>query len=612
MSCVSYAVGLGNIWRFPYLCYRNGGAVFLVPYIIFLVLCGMPLFFLEVSYGQFASLSPITVWKLSPLFKGVGYGMVLISGIVCIYYNIIITWTIYFLFRSFAKELPWATCDNEWNTEHCALHAKPHINMTVNMTEHYSTMEPTTMVYTDASGLPINLTKKTTPSEEFWERRVLKISDGIETMGGIQWELFGCLFLAWVLVALCLVKGIKSSGKVVYFTATFPYIVLITLLIRGVTLPGAKEGILFYVIPQWEKLGSLKVWGEAAMQIFYSVGAAWGALITMSSYNRFNNDCYRDARIIPILNCGTSIFSGFVIFSIIGFMAQETGSTIEETVRQGPGLVFIVYPAAVAAMPVSQIWSIMFFAMLLSVGLGSQFAMFQTMTSAFMDEFEWLRKKKTLLMIALCLLEFLLGIPCICQGGIYYLQIMDWYSSTFSLMILSFTELMVIAWIYGAEQFYRDIEIMIGYRPCLWWKILWCFITPFVIMFVLMFSIINHMPVTYGDYEYPNWSIGVGWIFALCSLIPLPAVAIFKILTTPGPIIQRLKKLVHHTDDWGPSLEKNRIQWENMNKTHGIGPVDVEMQQPFTSPTVYPVKELNDLQPVETNHVEEPPSYNAL
>jgi len=372
LSCIGYAVGLGNIWRFPYLCYRNGGAVFLIPYLTFMVLCGMPLFFLEVSYGQFSSLSPIAVWKLSPLFKGLGWGMVLISGIVCIYYNVIITWTLYYLFRSFSAVLPWSDCDNEWNTDNCIFHVRDH-----NGTDSNDTV--TDMMTTTASAMTSEMTtvanaslKRTTPSEEFWENHVLQMSSGIEDMGSVRLELLGCLALAWVVVFLCLCKGVKSSGRVVYVTATFPYLVLLTLLVRGVTLPGAIDGLKFYLIPQWHRLLELKVWGEAAMQIFYSIGAAWGALITMASYNKFNNNCYRDARIVPILNCGTSVFAGLVIFSIIGFMAHETGSSIDQVVTQGPGLVFVVYPAAVARMPISQLWSVLFFVMLFMIGLGSQ------------------------------------------------------------------------------------------------------------------------------------------------------------------------------------------------------------------------------------------------
>lgn len=378
LSCVGYAVGLGNIWRFPYLCYKSGGGAFLIPYVIFLVLCGMPLFFMEVSYGQFASLSPITVWRMSPLFKGVGYGMVIISGIVCVYYNIIITWTLYFLYMSFRAVLPWSSCDNSWNTENCYLHSNNEatdVNSTSFMWNATSVgnMTHELLKYVNTTDVLKNETvKQITPSEEFWENRVLKMTDGIENFGGIRWELLICLIIAWVLVFLCLCKGVKSSGRVVYVTATFPYLVLLILLIRGVTLPGASEGLKFYLIPQWEKLATFQVWGDAAVQIFYSVGMAWGGLITMASYNKFHNNVYRDAMIVPLINCGTSIFAGLVIFSILGFMAHETGDRIEDVVTQGPGLVFVAYPEAVAKLPISPLWAVLFFLMLLTIGLDSQ------------------------------------------------------------------------------------------------------------------------------------------------------------------------------------------------------------------------------------------------
>ncbi|GFR60769.1 transporter, partial [Elysia marginata] len=188
LSCIGFAVGLGNIWRFPYLCYASGGGAFLFPYIVFLGVCGLPLFFLETSYGQFASLSPITVWRLCPLFKGIGYGMVIISGIVCVYYNIIITWTFYYLFAAMRSTLPWSTCGNWWNTPQCTDEAR------------------------NASD-DANTTVVRTASEEFWEYNVLERSDGLENFGGLRWPLFGCLCLAWFIVFLCLCKGVKSSGK---------------------------------------------------------------------------------------------------------------------------------------------------------------------------------------------------------------------------------------------------------------------------------------------------------------------------------------------------------------------------------------------------------------
>ncbi|KFM74324.1 Sodium- and chloride-dependent glycine transporter 2, partial [Stegodyphus mimosarum] len=566
LSCVGYAVGLGNIWRFPYLCYRSGGGAFLIPYLLFLIICGMPLCFLEMSFGQFASLGPIAIWKISPLFKGLGYGMVLISGIVCIYYNVIIAWTLYYIYQSY--HVSWATCGNWWNTPNCVDQASENnfnagnSSVTNNVTAEFVNWTDSASIETSSIALTSN-GNKTTSSEEFWLYNVLNQSSGIDSLGEIQWPLALTLFIAWLLVFLCLQKGVKSSGKVVYVSATFPYVVLVCLLIRGLTLPGAMKGIAFYLTPRWELLMSFRVWGDAATQIFYSVGAAWGAILTMSSYNRFSNNVYRDAMLIPLINCGTSIFAGFVVFSIIGFMAYETGKTIEEVVSQGPGLAFIVYPEAVSRLPFSPIWAFLFFFMLFAIGLDSQFAMFETAISAFVDEFpSVLQKRKTLFTAVLCFIMFLLGLPCVTEGGMYVLQLMDWYSATFSLMIISLLETVSICWIYGVDRFMQDICLMIKRVPPTWWKLCWCFITPGTIIALLIFIVLNHEAVSYGNYQYPQWSIVLGWMIAMCSIVPIPVVAIAQILKAEGTFKERLISCLRPAPEWGPALEEHRILYK--------------------------------------------------
>lgn len=544
LSCIGYAVGLGNIWRFPYLCYSSGGGAFLVPYAVFLVLCALPLFFMETSYGQFSSLSPITVWRICPLFKGIGYGMVIITGIVCVYYNIIITWTFFFVFSSMHSTLPWGRCDNSWNTDTCVGDGS---------TWNKSAFENKTL--TDSKGTP--------SSVEFWERNVLKISKGIEDFGGLRLELFGCLALAWTTVFLCIFKGVKSSGKVVYVTATFPYLVLSILLGTCITLPGAPSGVKWYLVPQWEKLASFKVWGDAATQIFFSVGMAWGSLITLSSYNKFSNNVFRDAMIVPIINCLTSVFAGLVIFSVLGFMSHALDKPIEKVVTQGPGLIFIVYPEAVTRMPMSHLWAILFFLMIFSIGLDSQFGMFETMTSAFVDEYpRFLRKNKVLFTAFMCLLEFLLGTPMVFEGGFYLLTLSDWYSSSFSLMLLSLIECLVISWIYGVDRFRKDIELMTGNRPCIVWKIMWKYVTPCIVLFTWMFSLNQLERIKVGDYDYPDWAIVMGWSFALCSIIPVPIYAFYAVYTNKtGTVKQRILKLSQPSANFGPTQPDDKMRY---------------------------------------------------
>ncbi|CAG5115458.1 unnamed protein product [Candidula unifasciata] len=573
LTCIGYAVGLGNIWRFPYLCYKSGGGAFLIPYSLFLLVCGLPLFFLEVSYGQFSSLSPVAIWKVAPLFKGVGMGMLICSGIVCIYYNVIIAWTLYYLFSSFTKLLPWSHCNNSWNTEKCVDDERQK-NFTAAASAVSSGMNKSMSMNSDAASalavvvngsrlVYIGNNKSISASEEFWERHVLELSAGIDTPGTIRWQLLICLAVAWLCVFFCLFKGVKILGKVMHFAAPFPYLILLILLVRGCTLPGAVEGILFYIVPRWEKLFEFTVWGDAALQIFYSVGMAWGGIITMASYNKFNNNVYRDAMLVPFINEGTSLFAGFVIFSVLGFMAHEANTDVDKIVTQGPGLTFVAYPEAIAKMPLSPLWAVLFFIMLFIIGLDSQFGMFETILSGITDEYpHLLRRKKVTITALACFAEFLLGLPCITQGGIYILQIMDWYCASFSLMLISMTECLALSWAYGVDRLYKDIALMIGYKPHFWWKYMWKYITPGVIMFIWIFSVITLGPVTYGDnYSYPPWAIAFGWILGILAVVPIPVVAAVQIYHAKGPILKRIKHLCKPHESWGPALPENRKRY---------------------------------------------------
>ena len=160
-----------------------------------------------------------------------------------------------------------------------------------------------------------------------------------ENFGTLQWELVLCLLLAWIIVCACLIKGVHSSGKVVYFTALFPYVVLVILLGRALTLPGpgAANGLYFYLSPKWETLKSILLWSDATTQVFYSLGPSFGVHIVLASYNKFTNDTHKDAVIIALSNALTSVFAGFVVFSIIGFMAHNKGVPVADVVASGPG-----------------------------------------------------------------------------------------------------------------------------------------------------------------------------------------------------------------------------------------------------------------------------------
>ncbi|XP_006024503.1 sodium- and chloride-dependent neutral and basic amino acid transporter B(0+) [Alligator sinensis] len=564
LSMVGYAVGLGNVWRFPYLTYQNGGGAFLIPYTLMLALAGLPLFFLECSLGQFASLGPVSVWRILPMFQGVGITMVLISTFVTIYYNVIIAYALYYLFASFQKVLPWSECF-EWADARCGR------NRTVNSCD--ATLGNTTVQVNSSFLTSHNLTclngsiiynKMQPPSEQYWNKVALQRSSGLDETGHIVWYLALCLLLSWMIVGAALFKGIKSSGKVVYFTALFPYLILIILLVRGATLEGAMDGIEYYIGRQsnFTKLMEAEVWKDAATQIFYSLSVAWGGLVALSSYNKFHNNCYSDAIFVCVTNCLTSVFAGFAIFSILGHMAFRAQRPVSEVVDSGFDLAFVAYPEALSQLPVAPLWSFLFFFMLLLLGLDSQFATIETLTTTVQDACPKVMKKLRIpITLGVCVILFLLGLVCVTQAGIYWVNLVDHYCAGWGILIAAVLEIIGIIWIYGGNRFIQDVEMMIGKKSFLfwlWWRACWFVITPLVLSAILVWSVVTFSAPTYGMVKYPAWGNAVGWCMIAFCIIWIPIFAVIKVAKARGNLWQRIVTCLRPAPNWGPYLESHR------------------------------------------------------
>lgn len=579
LSCLGYAVGLGNVWRFPFLAFDNGGGAFFIPYCIMLGIVGIPIFFMELSLGQFTSCGPTKCWEFALLFQGIGFGMMIVSTMVAIYYNMIIAWAFYYLFASFTDKLPWEDCGS-WSSALCGKQDEVKFNFTAltncegvdagyvtDMAKgvcRNSTTQAVVALFNETLAKE-NGIKRVLASEEYFFNEVLGKTPGkgLEDFGELHWQLALCLLLAWVFVALTLSKGIKTSGKVVYVTATFPYLVLIILLIRGLFLDGYYQGIEFYITPTLDKLNNAKVWKDAAVQIFFSLSASWGGLIALSSYNRFNNDQFRDALIVSFGNCLTSLFAGFVIFSYIGFLAKDMGVDIGDVASGGTSLAFVVYPAAVTKMPISPLWAILFFVMLVLLGVDSEFVLVETVTTSILDLFPRTRKYKTFVVFTMCFTFFLLGLPLCCDGGKDLLDLVDTYAGGWNVLVIAICECVAICYVYGVGRFLKDIECMVGHKVCgfmpwamwkYWWAFCWCFLTPLSVAFILVFSWIDYTRID----SLPNWADILGWLMTMSVIIAIFGTMIIRLCMVPGSLSERLRVLTNPTDEWGPALPKHR------------------------------------------------------
>ncbi|KAI6240184.1 Transporter [Aphelenchoides fujianensis] len=549
MGVISYAVGLGNVWRFPYLCQKNGGGAFLIPYVIMMRL----------------RTGPVGVWNaIHPYLGGVGVSAAIVSYLVGLYYNVILTWCIYYLYKSFSLELPWTHCP---------------------------TYENGTAV--------LECSRSTTPTNYFWNREAINTSDSIGEFGGFTMHMTLCLVLAWTLIYLCVMKGIKSSGKVMYITATFPYLVTTIFLFRSAMLEGAVDGLVYMFTPDLTRLYDPEVWLEAATQIFYSMGLGFGGnvlggLIAFGSYNKIKNNCKRDVLLLSGANLVTSLYTALVIFCVLGYMGNmnfkkcveddmrilmdlypghfasleelKANVTFDEYVyymkhdfhlsafpkmaehtqhcnyqkiigqaAEGTGLAFVVFTEAIIQFPFPQIWAIMFFLMLLMLGLGSMFGTLEGVITSLNDS-HMIQLKKPVMTAILCGSACIIGLVFTTRSGQYWVSMFDHFAGSYALMCVAFFEIFAVIYVYGFRRFVRDLEFMTGETVSRFWIFTWRFVSPVIMVVLFVASVIKsftHIP-EYSTYDskkshqhnvqYPTWALFIAFGMVCFAMAPVPVV----------------------------------------------------------------------------------------
>nr|XP_012996301.1 sodium-dependent neutral amino acid transporter B(0)AT3 isoform X3 [Cavia porcellus] len=527
LSCVGFAVGLGNIWRFPYLCQTYGGGAFLIPYLIALVFEGIPLFHIELAIGQRLRRGSIGVWTaISPYLGGVGLGCFTVSFLVSLYYNTVLVWVLWYFLNSFQQPLPWGTCP-------------PNLNRT---------------------GLVEECQGSGTVSY-FWYRRTLNITADIGDSGAVQWRLLLCQAASWALVYLCVSRGIETTGKAIYFTALFPYLVLTIFLVRGLTLPGATEGLIYLFTPNVQILLNPRVWLDAATQIFFSLSLAFGGHIAFASYNPPRNNCRRDAVIIALVNSATSLYASITIFAIMGFKAiNDHGQCLDRNILSlinefslpelsisrddfPAALLHLntTHPGRVARLPLRACRLEDFLDQVPTGRLCSRDGG-RILTPECSRRGQWgegtgrpcLCTPAAPLSPGLaCLVCFLSATCFTLQSGSYWLEVFDNFAASLNLVTFALLEVVGVTYVYGMERFCADVEWMTGRRPSLYWRVSWRVVSPLLLLGILLSYIVllalkspsykawNPQYALFPSQEeklYPHW---VQATCALLSFLPL-------------------------------------------------------------------------------------------
>ena len=466
MAAIGSAVGLGNVWRFPYVCYNNGGGAFLIPFFVAIFSAGIPLLILEFSVGHLSRGTPPKAFEnVGKKWEWAGWLTVLMPFIVAIYYVVVMAWC--FSYMVYSIDLRWG--------------------------EQAGTFFSS---FLGDTGSPLIL-------------------------GDISIPIILGLIAMWVSIFLILYKGVKRIGKVVALTVPLPTVLLIILTIRGLTLPGAIDGISYYLTPDFSKLGDVNVWLAAYAQVFFSFSLAQGIMITYASFLKKKSDLTNNAFIVALADAGTAFLAGFAVFSVVGYLSFSQGIGIDSLTMAGPGLTFITYPTAVSLLPfAASLFGIFFFIALLTFGIDSAFSMIEPISASINSKWNISKAKATGIM---CVLGFIFSLIFTTGGGIYLLEILDHFVTNFGLVTIGLLECLIFGWLFRIYKL-RDhanetSDILIGK----WWDILIKYVIPIILCLLLFFTILQNIL----NNPYPDYPI---WLIILIGIAPLLTIIVISFI----------------------------------------------------------------------------------
>jgi NSS family neurotransmitter:Na+ symporter len=464
LAAIGSAVGLGNIWRFPYVAYSNGGGAFFVPYLFALLTAGIPLLALEYAMGhRWRGSAPLVFWRMHRRAEWIGWWQVAVAFVISSYYAVVLAW---------AAAYAWYSIGTQWGD--------------------------------DPGG--------------FFQGTFLQAAEEPGQIGGLVPAVLIPLVLVWA-INLGINYGGISGGieRAVRFMIPALLISFAVLVVRAVTLPGAAEGLNALFTPDFAALTDSSVWVAAYGQIFFTLSIAFAIMITFASYLPRNTDLTDNAFIAGFANCSFELLAGIGVFAAIGFMSVQSGVPVEEAATDGVGLAFVAFPGIINELPgLNSLFGVLFFGSLVLAGLSSLISIVEVMVAALRDKFGLSRRAAVTLGGGTCAVVSLLYAT---QGGLYFLDTADNFINSFGIALTGLAEVILVAWVLRRLGSLRGHANAISDIPLgRWWVIALAVITP-VMLGIQAF--LNFQTNITSNYEgYPTaFLLIVGWGVAAAALV---------------------------------------------------------------------------------------------
>ncbi|AKE41752.1 SNF family Na+-dependent transporter [Corynebacterium kutscheri] len=453
LAAIGSAVGLGNIWRFPYVAYENGGGAFLVPYLIALLTAGIPLLFLDYALGhRYRGSDPLIFRRFKRATEPLGWIQVGICFFITVYYAVIIAWAALYTIKSF--NLGWGE-------------------------------DPNAYFFND----------------------FLQFDASTQFSTSVVWQIAIMLAIVWIAAIIVLATGVDEGiGRVSKIFMPVLTVLFLIVVIRALFLEGASVGLNAFFTPDWSALSDASVWVAAYGQIFFSLSVSFGIMMTYASYLKPRTNLTGTGLVTAFANSSFEVLAGIGVFATLGFMAVSQNVAVDEVATSGIGLAFVAFPAVINNMPLGPIFGVLFFGTLTIAGFTSLFSLFEVVVSAVKDKFNLKRRAAAVTTgIIMAIVSLTLFTT---TSGLATLDIMDKFTNNVGIVSIALLVIVVLDWILRRiDEVQHHLNMVSSFRVGTLWRICVVNITTVVLGVTLVQELISLINEPYGGYSTAQ----VGW-----------------------------------------------------------------------------------------------------